>query len=53
MENNQFVAAIFQVEIFWIVTPCSVVLGHQRFRGPCFITQKTSTWKLLGRLFQK
>jgi len=23
-----------QVEVFWVVTPCSVV-GYQRFRSPC------------------
>jgi len=26
---------IVQVEIFWLLTPCSVVLGYQRFRRPC------------------
>jgi len=25
----------FQVEVFWFVTTCSVLLGYQRFRGPC------------------
>jgi len=25
----------FQVEIFWVVTPCSVVVGYQSFRGLC------------------
>jgi len=24
-----------QVEVFWVVTPCSVVVVHQSFRGPC------------------
>jgi hypothetical protein len=24
-------AVIFQVEVFWDVTPCSVVVGYQRF----------------------
>jgi len=24
-----------QVPIFWVVTPCSVMGGHQRFGGPC------------------
>jgi len=24
-----------QVKVFWVVTPCSVVLGHQHFGGPC------------------
>jgi hypothetical protein len=26
---------MFQVEIFWVVMPCSVVVGCQRFGGPC------------------
>jgi hypothetical protein len=25
---------MFQVEIFWFVTPCDVVVGYQLFRGP-------------------
>jgi hypothetical protein len=25
---------LFQVEVFSVVTPCSVVVGYQRFRGP-------------------
>jgi len=28
---------MFQVEVFWVVTPCSEVVGYQRFRGPCCI----------------
>jgi hypothetical protein len=24
-----------QVEFFWVVTQYSVVVGYQRFRGPC------------------
>jgi hypothetical protein len=28
-------AVMFQVEVFWIVTPCGVVIGYQRFRGTC------------------
>jgi hypothetical protein len=23
------------VEIFWILTPCNIVVGYQRFRCPC------------------
>jgi hypothetical protein len=30
-----FTAVIFQVEVFWIVTPCSVMVGYRRCRGPC------------------
>jgi hypothetical protein len=26
---------MFQVEVFWVVTLCSAVIGYQRFRGPC------------------
>jgi len=48
-----------QVEVFWIMTSCSVVGGCQQFRGPCCLhlqhwyltsplhgipTQKTLTW---------
>jgi len=24
-----------QVEVFWIVTPCTLVVGYQRFGDPC------------------
>jgi hypothetical protein len=26
---------VFQVDVFWVVTPSSVVVGYQRFGGPC------------------
>jgi len=26
-----------QVEVFWVVTSCSVVVGYQRFRDPCLM----------------
>jgi len=33
-------AYLFQVEVFWIVKLCSVVVGYQRFRGPhCLFIQ--------------
>jgi hypothetical protein len=25
---------VIQVEVFWVVMPCSVVVGYQRVRGP-------------------
>jgi len=25
----------FEVNVSWVVTPCSVVVGYHRFRGPC------------------
>jgi hypothetical protein len=28
-----FTVMMFQVEVFWVVTLCSVVVGHQRFKG--------------------
>jgi hypothetical protein len=30
-----FTAVIFQVEVFWVVTPCGVLIGYQRFRSTC------------------
>jgi len=38
--------AVFQVEVFCVVTLCSFVVGYQCFRGPyCSIfTRKNSTW---------
>jgi len=42
----------WKFELFWVVTPCSVVVGYQRFWGSMLlssslqgiITQKTATW---------
>jgi hypothetical protein len=28
-------AVRIQVEVFWVVTPYSIVVGYQRFGGPC------------------
>jgi hypothetical protein len=28
-------AVKIQVEVFWVVTPCNVAVGYQRFEGPC------------------
>jgi hypothetical protein len=36
-----FTALIFQVEVFCVVTRCSVVVGYQRFRGPCCLHLQT------------
>jgi len=33
--SEAFTAVTFQVELFWVVTPCSVAEGYQRFGGPC------------------
>jgi hypothetical protein len=29
-----FTAMKFQVEVFWVVTPCNFVVGYQLFEGP-------------------
>jgi len=28
-------ALFFQVEVFWVVSPCNVVVGYRRFGSPC------------------
>jgi len=52
-----FTAVMFQVEVLWVVTPYSAVVGYRRFGGPCClhlhhsnrtlcgVTTKTSTWR--------
>jgi hypothetical protein len=35
--SEAFRAVMFQVEVFWIVTPCNVMVGYQRSRGPCHL----------------
>jgi hypothetical protein len=31
-----FTVVVFQVEVFWVVTPCGVMVGgYQLFRSPC------------------
>jgi hypothetical protein len=32
-----FTAVMFQVEVLWVVTPCSIVVGYQCFRVPCYL----------------
>jgi hypothetical protein len=36
-------AVTFQVEVFRVVTPCSVVGGYRRFRGPCCLSKNMKT----------
>jgi len=44
-----YLVICIQVDVFWVVTPCIAVVGHQRFGAPCYLhlqgvtTQKTST----------
>jgi hypothetical protein len=35
LETNSGVASFEQVEVFWVVMQCSVLVGYQHFRGPC------------------
>jgi len=30
-------AVKIQVKVFWVLTPGSVVVGHQHFRGTCYL----------------
>jgi len=30
-----FAVVKLQVEVFWLITPCSFAVGKQRFGGPC------------------
>jgi hypothetical protein len=34
---EDFTAVIFQVEVYWGVTLCNVVVGCKRFEGPCCV----------------
>jgi len=38
MDQNEI-----KVEVFWVVTPSSVGLGHQCFRGPCCFHLKSES----------
>jgi len=32
-----YMAVNIQVNFFWVVMPCSVVVGYQHLRGPCWL----------------
>jgi hypothetical protein len=34
-QNHLLSYCTYQVEVFWVVTPCIVVVDYQLFRGPC------------------
>jgi hypothetical protein len=44
-----FTAVLFQVEVFWVVTPCNVAVGCRRFRGICYL--QISVFILLVKKF--
>jgi hypothetical protein len=31
------IAVMFQVDVFWVVTPCIAAVGYQRFGGPWYL----------------
>jgi hypothetical protein len=33
-----------QVVIFWVMTPCSVVVRYQHFGGTCCLLKMEETW---------
>jgi hypothetical protein len=37
----------FQVDVFWVATPCSVVVVHQRFECPCCLFLQGEVLELL------
>jgi len=37
VRNLSFAVVKIQVEVFWVVTPCTDVIGYQRFGGPCYL----------------
>jgi hypothetical protein len=39
---------VIEFAVFWIVMPCSVVVGYQRFGGQCCIYLQGWTWRLHG-----
>jgi hypothetical protein len=42
---------LVEVEVFWVVTPCSVMVGHQRFGGLCWLHLYGEMMYLLGYAF--
>jgi hypothetical protein len=46
-------AVKIQVEFLWVVTPCSDVVGHQRFGGSCCIHLQGEAKSLHGVRIQK
>jgi hypothetical protein len=53
-EFEAFMAVMFPVEVFWMLTLCSVVVGYRRFGGPystevawkceTLVTYHNTTW---------
>jgi len=43
-------AVLFQVEVFWVVTPCSVMVRYQHSTGPCCLLTSPWGWRQHGAL---
>jgi len=44
--SEAFTAVKIQVEVFWVVTPCSVVVGYQRVRtSDTLVSYRNTTWR--------
>jgi len=60
MRFEVYTAVKIQVEALWVVTPCSVVVGYQRFGRPCCLylqgeiwdSRFTRRWKFKSRLYE-
>jgi hypothetical protein len=39
-----FMVMMFQVEVFWVVIPCSAMVGYHCFRGPCCFHLHSTAW---------
>jgi len=33
-----------EVDVFWVVTLCSIVVGYQSFKGPCCLHLHGGEW---------
>jgi len=53
VRSEVYMAMNIQAMVFWVVIPCSNVVGYHHFGGPSCLqlhsvmTQKTSTWVLI------
>jgi hypothetical protein len=37
-------AVKIKVDVFWVVTSCSVVVGYRHFRGQCYLLKMEEAW---------
>jgi hypothetical protein len=51
--SEVFRVAKIQVEVFWVVTLCSVMVGYHRFRGPCCFHLQGEVSSDGGKIWQR